>query len=288
MNDLIGQRFGRLVVVADNGTEKRKTGDLIRTWLCKCDCGNETVVTTDKLKSGHTTSCGCMKGGKPKEDLSGQRFNHLTVVRWLYPEERRKINYNWLCKCDCGKEIQTMKSKLVSGHTKSCGCMKSKRIGNLNKKYKYHDRRLYEVYMGIKERIEKPGCSEYKNYGARGIKLCDEWSGELGFDVFAEWAYANGYDTNAKRGECTIDRIDVDGDYCPENCRWITNKEQQNNRRDTVWITYNGETHNMKQWSEILNIPYKFMTWRLSAKTNNNKRTLAECISEYEEYKLKH
>lgn len=288
MNDLIGQRFGRLVVVADNGTEKRKTGDLIRTWLCKCDCSNETVVTTDKLKSGHTTSCGCMKGGKPKDDLSGQRFNHLTVVRWLYPEERRNINYIWLCKCDCGKEIQTMRSKLVTGHTKSCGCMKAKRIGNLNKKYKYHDRRLYEVYMGIKERIEKPGCSEYKNYGARGIKLCDEWSGELGFDAFAEWAYANGYDTNAKRGECTIDRKDVDGDYCPENCRWITNKEQQNNRHDTVWITYNGETHNMKQWSEILNIPYKFMTWRLSAKTNNNKRTLAECISEYEEYKLKH
>lgn len=286
MDDLTGQRFGRLVVIADNGTKRRKVGDLIRTWLCKCDCGNETVVTTDKLKSGHTTSCGCMKGGKPKDDLSGQRFNHLTVVRWLYPEERRNKRNIWLCKCDCGKEVQLPKNKLVAGFTKSCGCMKAERMGNLNKKYRYNDRRLYEVYMAMLERVNKPNSSSYKNYGARGIRVCDEWSGKFGFDVFAEWAYANGYDANAKRGECTIDRKDVDGDYCPENCRWITNKEQANNRRNNVRITYKGETRTIREWSNILNIPYGYLYSRLRMRNINN--TLDYVISEYEDCKLKH
>ena len=141
--------------------------------------------------------------------------------------------------------------------------------------------------MNMRERTEKPSCSEYKNYGGRGIKICDEWLGELGFDAFAEWAYSTGYKSDAERGEFTIDRIDVNGDYSPDNCRWITNKEQQSNRRDNVIITYKGETHTMKEWSEILDIPYKFLTWRISSKANNHKRTLAECIAEYEEYKLK-
>ena len=289
MDDLVGQRFGKLVVVADNGTKTLKNGEPVRTWLCKCDCGNETVVITSKLKGGQTTSCGCNRG-RNGEDLIGCKFGRLTVVEYIPPKERKTRSFAWVCKCDCGndKRVITSSTKLKNGDTKSCGCLKAERMGNLNKKYKYHDRRLYEVYMAVVARTENPNNYEYKNYGARGIKLCDEWRGELGFDAFAEWAYSTGYDSKAPRGECTLDRIDVDGNYSPDNCRWITNKEQQSNRRDNVWITYNGETHTMKQWSEILDIPYKFLLWRISSKNNYCKRTLQECISEYEEYKLKH
>lgn len=285
MIDLTGRKFGKLTVLEKAESSHTPNGNTITMWKCKCECGNEVTVASQKLRTGHTTSCGCGRGVKG-ENLLGQKFGRLTVVEWIPPKERKSQMFAWKCKCDCGsdKVVITATVKLKSGQTKSCGCLKKERIGNLNKKYKCHDKRLYTVYMAMVYRTTKPDDPQYYLYGERGIKTCDEWLND--FDAFAEWAYSTGYDTNAEHGECTLDRIDVNGDYSPQNCRWITNKEQQNNRRDNINITYRGETHTMKEWSDILDIPYKFMAWRMS--TSDNKRTMDECIAEYQEYKKEH
>lgn len=278
MDSLIGNRYGKLTVIADNGTEKQKNGEPIHTWRCKCDCGNETVVPTAKLLNGHTKSCGCQKGVHGK-NLVGQKFGRLTVTEWLPPNERHCKQFAWKCVCECGKEVITSTWKLTNGDIKSCGCLKAERMGNLNKKYKYSNKRLYSVYKALLDRINNPESREYHNYGGRGITVFEGWLGDNGYDNFAEWAFANGYDKDAKRGECTLDRIDTNGNYTPSNCRWVSNDIQQNNRRDCIPITFLGETKTMMEWSRLLNVPYSFMNWRMSL--SDNKRTMVECLREY-------
>ena len=114
--------------------------------------------------------------------------------------------------------------------------------------------RLYGIYAGIKSRCYNPNRKKYEIYGGRGIKVCDEWLGRNGYANFRKWALANGYDENAPKYQCTIDRIDNDGDYSPENCRWIDCKKQANNRRSNRMITFNGETKTIAQWGEATGI----------------------------------
>lgn len=124
MNDLTGQRFGHLTVIEK--TKERKHGCII--WRCKCDCGNETKVTSHNLVSGDTKSCGCIKGKnkrKPK-DLTGQRFGRLTAIE---PAGYRKNNIPvWRCLCDCGNETEIRENALISGNTKSCGCLRKENL----------------------------------------------------------------------------------------------------------------------------------------------------------------
>ena len=214
---------------------------------------------------------------KPQIDITGQRFARLTVIKYLQPEERRSKNFSWLCKCDCGKEVHSNYTKLKNGDIKSCGCLKTERIRMVKRKYKYVNKRLYAIYKQMLDRIDNPSSREYHNYGGRGIKVCDEWRD---FDNFAEWALSSGYDPNAKRGECTLDRRNVDGNYEPNNCEWVDNQTQQNNRRDCIYITYNGKTQTMAQWSRELNIPHKYLNWRM-VRCKTIKRTLEDCIREY-------
>lgn len=116
----------------------------------------------------------------------------------------------------------------------------------------YSKTRLYAIWIGMKKRCYTPTSTGYENYGARGIRVCDEWLHN--FLVFQKWMYDNGYIETAKRGEYTLDRINTDGNYSPENCRIITQKEQCSNRRNNVKVSINGVTHTIKQWSEITNI----------------------------------
>ena len=111
--------------------------------------------------------------------------------------------------------------------------------------------RLHNIWLTMRQRCEKPQCSTYHKYGAKGIKVCAEWSS---FEVFRDWAYANGYSENL-----TIDRIDPHGDYEPSNCRWATQKEQQNNRSNNVVLTYKGVTNQIGEWSEITGIPLRIL-----------------------------
>ena len=111
--------------------------------------------------------------------------------------------------------------------------------------------RLHNIWLTMHQRCEKPKCSGYHKYGAKGIKVCEEWGS---FEKFRDWAYSHGYDDTL-----TIDRINPKGDYSPENCRWATQKEQQNNRSNNIHLTYKGETRSAIEWSEITKIPLRVL-----------------------------
>ena len=196
-------------------------------------------------------------------DIACQKFNRLTAIE---PVGRDKWNsVLWRCKCDCGNETITTVAHLRSGHTKSCGCLMREtsaiNMHNITFKTGCSLERLYAVWSEMLLRCNNPANKAYKHYGGRGIKVCKEWQDYL---VFKEWAYSHGYNENAKRHECTIDRIDVNGNYCPENCRWATNAEQSVNKQDTVYVELNGERMALSQAAEKLRMNYGTLNSRIN------------------------
>jgi hypothetical protein len=218
--NLAGRRFGRLVAVEQVSESPAK-------WLCKCDCGNTAIVRGDCLRIGRTKSCGCLaketqsrigseSKGRPSkrlDDLTGRRFGLLTVLSHVPGSSPTK----WNCICDCGKKTITAAGKLKSGLTRSCGCLGLKHATEAKIKHNGTGSALFNVHNSMKQRCTNPAVVGYRWYGAKGVKVCDEW---LDFGKFREWAEAHGYAPGL-----TIDRIDPDKDYCPDNCRWITRSE---------------------------------------------------------------
>lgn len=166
-------------------------------------------------------------------DITGTRYGRLTV------KERTGTSVHnaalWLCHCDCGNEIMVTSNNLRTGHTKSCGCTRREKTSEWLRQNSYKhggsSSRLYKVWSGMKARTENPNNSHYKYYGALGIKVCDEWRDFL---AFRSWAVKSGYDEKAEYGKCTIDRIDVNKGYSPDNCRWVDLATQANNKRKAV------------------------------------------------------
>ncbi len=159
-------------------------------------------------------------------DLTGKRFGRLTVIE---KSESKNGFASWLCECDCGEKCVVCGRALRIGKTKSCGCLRRETTAKTRKKHGKKNSRLYRIWTAMKARCTNPQNKRYIHYGGRGIKVCSEWMNS--FEAFYEWAMENGYKPDAKRGECTIDRINNDGDYCPANCRWATTAEQNQNKR---------------------------------------------------------
>lgn len=234
--DLTGQKFGELTVIKFVGHCGK--GHACK-WLCKCDCGGEKIVSTTLLKRNIITNCGC----KTKNKLVGKRFGRLIVIENSGKQKELKGNdVIWKCKCDCGNTTYASTGNLKSGRVVSCGCYSRE----VHTKHGLNGTRINRIYLAAKRRCLSPSSDAYKHYGGRGIKMCDEWLGENGFINFYNWAMANGY-----KDDLTIERIDVNGDYCPENCRWVTMAEQMSNTTRSKRITIDGETHTVAQWCRI-------------------------------------
>jgi hypothetical protein len=178
-------------------------------------------------------------------DISGIKFGRLTAIR---PSGRTKAGaVIWECMCDCGTTKCVASGSLINGYTKSCGCYSREHPSN----YKHGGRgkRLYEIWKSMNERCNTKTSSSYVYYGARGIKICDEWKE---FPAFREWSLSHGY-----TDKLTIDRINNDGNYEPINCRWATAKEQARNTSRTRYATIMGVTKPFIEWCELLGLDYK-------------------------------
>lgn len=186
-------------------------------------------------------------------DLTGQRFGRLRVIGFAQKTKDRQ--FMWKCKCDCGNEVNVRGYSLRSGNTQSCGCLQRETNVKLRQTHGQGHTRLYNVWSGMKQRCLLSTSSCYQYYGGRGIKVCEEWQR---FEPFYQWAMANGYADNL-----TIDRIDVNGNYEPSNCRWITLKEQALNTRRNHYITFKSETKTLKEWADALGINHATLLERL-------------------------
>ena len=247
--DLTGQRFGRIVVIEKADSKVTPNGTVKTVWRCRCDCGNVVERYSQDLRKVPVPSCGCLKREETSRrkliDLTGRRFGKLVVIERAENVGKR---IKWKCQCDCGKQTVVYGENLVKGHTTSCGCYRDDMRGKLHHKHGMKHARIYTVWCKVKDRCYQPSNSSYPRYGGRGITMCDEWRDDP--MSFINWSYENGYDENAGYGECTLDRIDNSKGYCPENCRWVDEKTQANNRRSNLLIAHNGETKTLAQWRD--------------------------------------
>ena len=199
-------------------------------------------------------------------DLTGERYGRLTVVRHVDRPQQYQNRQFWLVQCDCGEE-RVMSSSEWNRHARmSCGCYQresaSKRAFEQHLTHGKTGTRLYAIWSSMIRRCETKSCKEYPLYGGRGISVCDEWRKD--FTAFEKWMLEHGYDDSAPRGQCTLDRKDNDGNYCPENCRVATQKEQSRNRRSNRLLTYNGVTKTMVEWAEEYGLSVGTLRDRLS------------------------
>lgn len=238
--DLTKQTFGQLFVIkrAPNSKEGRAH------WKCKCQCGKTVIVCSYSLRSGATTSCGCFNKEILKArviDITGQKFGRLTILKQV---ENKNNRVYWKCHCDCGNIISVQSSDLRSGHTKSCGCLCLELAIERKTTHGMCNTPEYNVWTLMLSRCCNAKNAAFKDYGGRGITVCDEW--QQNFMAFYNHI---GPRPSPKH---TIDRINNNGNYEPYNIRWATRYEQNNNGRNNHKITIHNWTMNLGQWAQFV------------------------------------
>ena len=248
--DLTGQIFGKLTVIERVENRGKQT-----MWRCQCTCGTKVVVCGGDLKNGHTKSCGCL-GGKFK-DLTEMTFGKLTVLECV--GNTKGGHAQWLCRCECGNEVIVASSHLKSEHTKSCGCLQRNKVGMLNKKHGMRGTKIYNTWKSIKKRCFNPNCKDFGSYGGRGIKMFEAWIND--FQAFYD--YVSKLPHYGEAGY-SLDRINNNGNYEPNNLRWATAKEQGRNKRNNRIVQYDGEKMCLAEAVEKSNIQLGTVIRRIS------------------------
>ncbi|MED3952609.1 hypothetical protein P4603_10965 [Priestia aryabhattai] len=194
---------------------------------------------------------------KRKYDLTGKKFKMFTVLE-LSKEKDKNGKKKWKCKCECGSIRYILAQDLMREKgQKSCGCNLAQSIRQARTTHGMSKERLYDIWFAMKNRCTNPHDFNYKYYGGRGIKVCKEW---LVFEEFMKWSLENGYEK-----KLSIDRIDVNGNYEPSNCQWVTHKVQMNNTRRTKTLTFNGKTMSISMWAEEVGMKRQTLVQRLSS-----------------------
>lgn len=253
--DLTGRKFGMLTVI--KRCDSKRDGEREWRWVCECDCEDHNIVEViqHNLLNGHCSSCGCASKTKPK-DMTGMKCGHLTVLEEVkdkseVPENMRGLGVLWRCECDCEDHniVIVPGSYLRTKKNISCGCQAINKVDGESKS------KIYVVYKDMVQRCTNKNEPAYKDYGARGITVCKDWMPRLvdgrnvGYFNFKDWALANGYVEGL-----SLDREDNSKGYSPDNCRFVTMKVQNNNRRSNRLIEYKGETKTSTEWAEYFGI----------------------------------
>ncbi len=218
--------------------------------------------------------CGKKNEGEniPKKiDLTGQRYGRLVVLHEA-PKDGR-AHSRWVCQCDCGNTFVTSTPNLRNGDTQSCGCLRKERASETHKMHGDAKSVLYKRWKAMRKRCYNPNNADYPHYGGRGIRVCDEWQNYVNF---REWAIQNGYtDDNSKY--LSLDRINVDGDYSPDNCRFVSMKVQCNNRTNNKRILIDGQSYTISELADKMNLKYTTLYARL--RRDINKKDLETIIN---------
>ena len=190
-----------------------------------------------------------------KKDLTGMKFGMLTVLHEAERDSRRKVT--WHCRCDCGKELDVLSCYLLGGKKKCCGCSTWDILSAKNRRHGETNTRLHKTWQNMRNRCRNKNSKDYPDYGGRGIKVCDDWINS--YESFRDWAVVSGYSDGL-----SIDRIDVNGDYCPENCRWVTQKEQSRNTRRNIHVEKDGFSGCLLDYCVLNDLNYHTVISRLN------------------------
>lgn len=246
--NLTGKKIDRLTVLRKLPMTKSYV-----EYECQCDCG--AIITKTYFGLTHNKELCCPDCKIPQiEDISGQKFGRLTVIR--YAGKSQSNQTMWECQCECGNTITAQAQNLKNGHTKSCGCYNIELTSKRNRTHGETRTRLYNIWHDMCYRCYGEKHHSYYLYGAKGITVCDEWKNS--FEKFRDWALQNGYADNL-----SIDRIDSTGNYEPSNCRWATDLVQANNTNRNRYFTIDGITDTLANWCRKYNMPYATVSSRI-------------------------
>lgn len=244
-------RFGKLIAL--NPIPERRQGQIV--WECRCDCGNTSLVYSCNLRTGKTKSCGCLRHDKAS-NLTNQKFGRLLALKPT--KERRSTSIVWECLCDCGRRHNATATSLKVGNVKSCGCLirdikrEERTTHGMSRNPEFKGE--YGAWQNMIQRTTNPNHPLYGDYGARGISTCERWK-----------KFENFFADMGKRpsDKHSLDRINVNGNYRPENCRWATLEEQSFNKRSTIKLTAFGETKTLREWARIAGLKWATLYNRL-------------------------